>query len=55
MIKDKIKKVLPNIVVNALRKHRNVPIVNYFDTHYERNVLISYIVYPFKKRFLLPY
>ncbi len=50
MIKDKIKKVLPNIVVNALRKHRNVPIVNYFDTHYERNVLISYIVYPFKKK-----
>lgn len=52
-MKEFIKKYIPSSLLSILSLVYNTrlkrPIINYFKTHHIKNVLISYIIYPFRR------
>lgn len=55
-MKEFIKKYVPFCFLNVLKlihKRFKKPIINYFKTNHKKNVLISYIAYPFRRKISL--
>ena len=36
MLKNKIKEKLPKFIIDAIKEYRDRPIINYFDTSYQK-------------------
>ena len=49
MLKNRIKKYLPNFLKKIILSYLNKSIQNFYKTSYRQTALLSYIVMPFKK------
>jgi hypothetical protein len=49
MVAKTVKNILPSKVKKIYYNYKYRPVINYYNSNNEKNVLISYIVEPFKK------